>query len=84
MLKPFLPITLYLEPPRVVDDKAFLFRHILQTFYVSAAIGKLNCLAIAKHLFTTSKPHLSFMIKRNCDARLYVAQHFYFSACLFL
>jgi hypothetical protein len=56
VLRPILPITLYLEPPRVVSDKAFLFRHNLQTFHVSAAIGKQNCLAIAKHLFTISKP----------------------------
>jgi hypothetical protein len=48
-LRPFLPITLYLEPPRVVYDKAFLFRLIIKTFHVSAAIGKRNCLAIAKH-----------------------------------
>ena len=58
VLRPFLPITLYLEPPRVVYDKTFLFRLILKTFHVSAPVGKQNCLAIAKHLFSISKPLL--------------------------
>ncbi len=58
VLRPFLPITLYLESPWVVYDKAFLFRHILETFHVSAAISKRNCLSIAKHLFTIGKPLL--------------------------
>jgi hypothetical protein len=56
VLRPFLPITLYLEPPRVVYYKGFLFRHIIQTFHISAPVGKHNCLAIGKHLFTISKP----------------------------
>jgi hypothetical protein len=42
----------------VVYDKTFLFRHILQTFHVSAPVGKHNCLATAKHLFAISKPLL--------------------------
>jgi hypothetical protein len=48
MLRPFLPITLFLEPPRVVYGKKFVFRHIIQTFHVSASVGKHNCLAIGQ------------------------------------
>ena len=57
VLRPFFSshYPLCLEPPRVVYNKTFLFRHFLQTFHVSAAIGKPNCLAIGKHLFAISK-----------------------------
>ena len=60
VLRPFFSshYHLYLEPPRVVYEKIFLFRHILQTFHVSAAIGKQNCLAIGEQLFAISKPLL--------------------------
>ncbi len=55
VLKSFLPITLYIEPPQVAYEKEFLFRHILKKIHVSASVGKQNSLAVAKHLFSISK-----------------------------
>jgi hypothetical protein len=59
-LRPFFSshYPLYLEPPRLVYDKTFLFSHILQTFHVSAGIGQRGRLPIVKHLFSISKPLL--------------------------
>jgi len=54
------PSSCYLTPWTTSGGlwQVFLFRHTNQTFYVSAPVGKHNCLAIAKHLFTISNPLL--------------------------